>query len=619
MSQTNYEIMENPITKNIIEKFTRKCPKNLSYLDRLVTEFNVIINKNFYEYILQVVELLDLVSDIPHIIRGSAGSSLVCYCLGITNIDPVADNVSFARFLNESRETMPDIDFDFPHNRRDEVFQRINTHWPERVARISNHVMYQEKSATREAIRQAQIKHEGKSKFIPRAKCNSKYFNKWKLEIDETKKELIGTMRCYSLHCGGIVIYDDKVPEDIVMETKNKKINSGHFGQQITYNKQDVASNGLFKIDILSNRGLSQLFDVNSQPIELYSPEDENITRLFAKGNNIGLTFAESPAMRKLLASIKPKNQMDVAFCLALVRPAAASGSKSQAIIDFERGEFGNYLIFDDDAIQFIQSSINCNEAQADKFRRAFSKNKTKLIKEFDGLLDEFKVGDNKKTKLFKSLNDLRRYSFCKSHAISYGKLVWALAYNKIYNPVQFWLSTLNNSHSSYRKWVHYNEAKLAGIELSLDKKPYVLSGNKLVGKKTEKTNEISNSQIQYRTVGYWIDNAFLPDMYLNIIEDDTPLTANEFMCEFRGVIATGRVCYESKYRYGKTKSGLTFITIGYANGRYLDITIGFSVNYHPFDVVSGTGILTSTTGNKVKWSTNTNKIMVQSYKLEKI
>lgn len=619
MSQTNYAIMENPIVKNIIGKFTRKCPKNLTYLNRLVTEFNVIINKNFYEYILQVVELLDLVSDIPHIIRGSAGSSLVCYCLGITNIDPVVDNVSFARFLNESRETMPDIDFDFPHNRRDQVFQRINTHWSERVARISNHVMYQEKSATREAIRRAQTKHEGKSTFVPRAKCNTKNFAKWKLEIDETKKELIGTMRCYSLHCGGIVIYDEKVPDDIILETKNKKINSGQFGQQITYNKEDVAKAGLFKIDILSNRGLSQLFDVSSQPIELYPSEDFNITKLFARGNNIGLTFAESPAMRKLLACVQPKSPMDIAFCLALVRPAAASGSKTQAIVDFERGEFGNYLIFDDDAIHFIQSSINCNEAQADKFRRGFSKNKVKLIKEFDGLLEEFKVGENKKAKLFKSLNDLRRYSFCKSHAISYGKLVWALAYNKVYNPVQFWLATLNNSHSSYRKWVHWNEAKLAGIELSFDKKPYVLSGNKLVGTPRDNSKGIDKAQAQFKMFGYWIGNDFLPDMYLNIIQDDTPVGPNEFMCEFRGLIATGRVCWESKYAYGRKKSGLTFVTIGYANGRYLDITIGSAVNYHPFDVVSGTGILTSTTGQKVKWTTNTNKIMVHTFKFEKI
>lgn len=619
MSEINYEIMENPITKDIISKFTRKCPKNLTYLQRIVTEFTVIINKKFYEYILQVVELLDLVSDIPHIIRGSAGSSLVCYCLGITNIDPVADNVSFARFLNESRETMPDIDFDFPHNRRDEVFQKINIHWPERVARISNHNMYKEKSATREAIRQTLIKYEGKSRFIPKSKSNSKHFSKWKLEIDETKKELIGTMRCYSLHCGGIVIYEDKIPDDIILETKNKKINSGNFGQQITYNKDDVASNGLFKIDILSNRGLSQLLDISSQSIESYSLEDPNITKLFERGNNIGLTFAESPAMRKLLACVKPTSIMDVAFCLALVRPAAASGSKTQAILDWERGEFGNYLIFDDDAIQFIQSSINCNESQADRFRRAFSKNKTKLIKEFDGLLEEFNIGNNKKEKLFKSLNDLRRYSFCKSHAISYAKLVWALAYNKIYKPTQFWLATLNNSHSSYRKWIHYNEAKLSGIEITLDKKPYVLSENKLVGKKVEKLCGISDSITQYKICGYWTSNEFLPDMYMNIIQDDTPLNSNEYMVEFRGIIAIGRICYESKYKYQKSKSGLTFVTIGYANGKYLDITINQVVNYHTFDVISGTGILTSTTGRKVKLSTNTNKVSVLSYKLEKM
>ena len=620
MSQLNYEIMENPIAKNIIGKFTRKCPKNLTYLNRLVTEFNVIINKNFYEYILQVVELLDLVSDIPHIIRGSAGSSLVCYCLAITNIDPVADNVSFARFLNESRDTMPDIDFDFPHNRRDEVFQRINTHWPERVARISNHVMYQEKSATREAIRQAQIKHEGKSKFIPRAKCNTKHFNKWKLEINETKKELIGTMRCYSLHCGGIVIYDDKVPNDL-------KLTDTRTSNQIKYNKEDVAKSGLFKIDILSNRGLSQLFDVNNQALELYPPEDYNITKMFTNGFNIGLTFAESPAMRKILASVKPKTPMDIAFCLALVRPAAANGSKSKAILDFERGEFGNYLIFDDDAIHFIQASVNCNESQADKYRRAFSKNKINLIKEFDGLLNEFKLGTNEKTQLVNSLNDLKRYSFCKSHAISYAKLVWALAYNKIYYPEEFWLATLNNSHSSYRKWVHFNEAKKAGIELCLGKKPFKLEKGigqtKLIcinQKYIEKdlSNHINSpSPTQYLNWGYWINLDFLPDMYLNVIESDEPLEPNHNMVEFSGLIATGRICYGSRYKYTINQC-LTFITIGYATGKFIDITINKQVNYHPFDIVKGTGIISSYDGNKIRFNYNTNKINVLTHKFVK-
>jgi len=147
----NYHILENTIVKDIIKKFKRKCPKRKEYLDRLTSEFDIIIKKNFYNYILQVYELLDLVKDIPHIIRGSSGSSLVCYCLGITNIDPVEDNVCFARFLNETRQSMPDIDFDFPYNKRDEVFERIDKHWNNRVARISNHVMYKEKSATRKA------------------------------------------------------------------------------------------------------------------------------------------------------------------------------------------------------------------------------------------------------------------------------------------------------------------------------------------------------------------------------------------------------------------------------------------------------------------------------------
>ena len=168
----NYHILENDIVKDITKKFKRRCPRKIEYLDRLTLEFNIIIKKKFYNYILQVYELLDLVKDIPHIIRGSSGSSLVCYCLGITNIDPVQDNVCFARFLSETRESMPDIDFDFPYNKRDEVFDRIDKHWNNRVARISNHVMFKDKSATREAIRQVMIEKNGKSEFISREKCN---------------------------------------------------------------------------------------------------------------------------------------------------------------------------------------------------------------------------------------------------------------------------------------------------------------------------------------------------------------------------------------------------------------------------------------------------------------
>jgi len=594
-----YELLNNEIVKDFISKFKRKCPKKKEYIDRLVYEFDIIIKKDFVKYILTVYELLDLLDNIPFIIRGSSGSSLVCYCLGITNIDPVKYDISFSRFLNESRETMPDIDFDFPYNRRDEVFEKVQSHWENKVGRISNHVIYKEKSATREAIRQALIKNQGKSTFIPRTKCDSKFFPEYKKEIEKTKKDLLGTMRCYSLHCGGIIIYDENIPEDILLKTS--KIDN-----QIIYNKEDVADKGLFKIDILSNRGLSQLYEISNSPLENYPEEDINITKLFSRGNNIGLTFAESPAMKKLLVMTKPKNMSDVAFCLALVRPAAANGEKSKAIYNLE-SQKENLIIFDDDAIKYIRQTVHCDEGTADKYRRAFSKNKKMIMNEFSEMLNQFNYTDAKKDKLNQSLYSLRKYSFCKSHAISYAKLVWALAYHKVYNPIEFWLATLNHCHSSYRKWVHFIEAKKAGIELTNGEKPYKLKNNKLIsyGKKHK---ILEDSIKQYKEYGFWLSKEFLPNMYLTIIDEDIPLPPNKTFIKFRGLISIGRV-----NKRGKDTS--TFVTIGYDNGKYVDLIFDKMVYYYPYDIIEGEGILESYT-EKLKLTHNTNRIMVSSYKL---
>ena len=125
---------------------------------------------------------------------------------------------------------------------------------------------------------------------------------------------------------------------------------------------------------------------------------------------------------------------------------------------------------------------------------------------------------------LSSSLSDLRRYSFCKSHAISYGKLVWALAYCK---------ATLKHCHSAYRKWVHYNEAKTTGVKL---KKP------------TKYKNEIDGDNKQYLEYGYWLSSNFIENCYLTIIPQDNPGLPNEYYVKFRGLIATGRVNKSNTY-----------------------------------------------------------------------
>ena len=143
---------------NLVDRFIRQCPNKEIYKKRLHYELKLIEDKNLCNYLIRAIDILELTNYIPHVTRGSCGSSLVCYLLGISNVDPIKYNISFARFLNEYRDSLPDIDFDFPHYLRDEVFLKLELRWPNQVARISNHVHWHEKSALREALRMIGIK-----------------------------------------------------------------------------------------------------------------------------------------------------------------------------------------------------------------------------------------------------------------------------------------------------------------------------------------------------------------------------------------------------------------------------------------------------------------------------
>jgi len=181
-------------------------------------------------------------------------------------------------------------------------------------------------------------------------------------------------------------------------------------------------------------------------------------------------------------------------------------------------------------------------------------------------------------------LNQLALYSFCKSHALSYGQLVWALAYEKVYNTHNFWVATLNHCHTMYRKWVHYREAKCSGITLTRGKPPYSLgskngkpclvSNNKTLLQTflIEKHDDISD----FRNYGYWLSDSFFPSCYLK---------RNVLHVEFRGLIAVGRVVY---------KSNVTFITIGYENQKYVELVIANKkrTDLFYYTMVEGTGLL---------------------------
>ena len=551
--------------------FTRKVRPEEKYQKRLNYELNMIEEKNLTKYLVRAMDILKLAGNIPHITRGSCGSSYVCYLLGISHIDPIEKNIKFERFLNNYRSTLPDIDFDFPHNMRDEIFLKLQLKWPGKVARISNHVHWHEKSATREAIRRL-----GYNKQIPKDEVKTfiKKLSKTKQEkIKTISKELENTFRTYSLHCGGIIFFPDKVPEELIYEKSEKNILS-----QVIYDKRDVSKSSIFKIDILSSRGLSQLnqiynykninFDLQEKPNDIGLKAFE----LLCSGQNIGITLAESPLMRKAMLKVQPKCLDDIALCLAIIRPAAKDARLESGNIDYK-----TKFIYDDDAINIIANYLKCDYQLADAYRRGLTKNNKKVINQ---IKKHIKKNNLSMSYLENSLKNLRSYSFCKSHAYSYAQLVYKLACAKVEYPKKFWLATLDNCNSYYRKWVHYYEACLSGIDIikyvegKKDNSIYACN-------RTKKFYGLSKEE-QLRKYGYWVmtKNTFFPNTYFY---------KKNNLYLFGGIFAHTRMI-----NYGKKNRALACL-VGVGPGKYIDLIVKGNFYFKPNYIgIKGRAILTN-------------------------
>ena len=470
----------------IKQKFKRPIPQSKEYLERLDFEINLFIEKDLLKYLYFAIEILELTQDIPHVTRGSCGSSLTCYLLGITKVDPIKYNIKFERFLNRYRNNLPDIDFDFPHILRDDIFYRLEKKWPGKIARISNHVHFHEKSAKR-----AVLKEMGHNNFIGKYEINDvikELDSEKRKEFENRVKKLENTFRLYSLHCGGIVFYPEGVPDYLKLVEKSSKVIN-----QITLNKYDIADDKKFKIDILSSRGISQLMDVNTElAFKDFSDIvlDEKVMQIFQKGENIGITLAESPLIRKAMVKKQPKNIEDLAIVLSIIRPAAKDAKDAKDA----NMEFIEALIFDDDAIDLISKYSGVDLETADYYRRNFIKNNDSVIEEMYS-----NCSSKNRILLAEKIENLHGYSFCKAHAFSYAELIYKLAYIKYYNPKRFWISTLKNNDSSYKKWVHIYEASIYNVNyFDKDKDTSVYSANKL-----KNIEEIENDEF-FEKFGVW-------------------------------------------------------------------------------------------------------------------
>jgi hypothetical protein len=437
---------------------------NPRYGERFLMEIDKVESGGFWSNLIfaaETVRLARLEPAIPYVCRGSAGSSLMCYLVGITNVDPVLYNISLERFLGAGRDKPPDIDLDFPSEARPLIWERLRGRFGNRLGFVATKLRYRKRGALREALRRCGIPFEfwiGQSPVISETQ---------RQRVCELSASLEGKVYGLSKHCGGIVFFPKGIPYKFFSSRPKQPFS------QLVLDKDELDGVGFGKLDVLSNYALSHLTYIGKtdllDSLEL-GQEDKNIGRLFSSGNSWGILHAESPAMRKLFIALGTASMESVILALGLVRPAVSSmGAKPVAV---GRNPLERMLVYEDDVAEFLSVILGGDLSLGEFARRVLAKGgvEAKKLLEDIGRVVKRKGKDRilfrgrhwTWAQIKRQLGLATAYSFCKSHATAYGRLVWALGSVKVEDPRLFWEGFLSTAITSsmYRPWVYFERIK---------------------------------------------------------------------------------------------------------------------------------------------------------------
>ncbi|MGF1579697.1 MAG: DNA polymerase III subunit alpha [Gemmataceae bacterium] len=495
----------------------RDMGEDLGARRRLREELTIIHSGDLATYFL-VVRSLTLYArrrGYSMALRGSAGSSLVCYLLEITDIDPLRFGLSLDRFLHPGRADLPDIDLDFDWKVRDEVIAHtIRRHGPEYTAMISSHLFFQPRSAFREAAKihglsneqisdLAQTLDERVERIVVPHPIRNPFSSehpprsfplepeRWPRLVRDARV-LLGHPHHLSIHPGGIIITPNPIEEYAPLQRAPKGITITQF------EKDAVEEVGLVKIDLLGNRALALVDEglrhINGalspkQLLRLRQGQDDPETiNMLQRGDTLGITQLESPAMRHLLIQNQTSGLEHVIQTLALVRPGVASIGMKETFLRRRQGleeipaqhpkldkllaRSQGLMLYEDDALEVLKALLDVPISEAHRFYKRIVKygaeEGTQLLDEFVNRCRQHQVPERLALDQWAQLHKFRHYTFCKSHATSYGLIAWIGAYIKQHYPLAFWVAVLNNAMGSYPRRVYIEAIKQVGIEVRL-------------------------------------------------------------------------------------------------------------------------------------------------------
>lgn len=489
---------------------TKRCNGEIpqEYKSRLTYELKVINEMGFSNYFLVVYDFIKFAKKNKILVgpgRGSAAGSLVAYSLGITDIDPLKYDLLFERFLNPERKTMPDIDTDFPDNRRDEVIEYvIEKYGKKRVSGIVTFGTLSAKQVIRDVSRVLNIpgyKVDSLSKFIPgftKDKLKDFYEKspafRSRIDSDTSLTEMYrialkleGFPRHTSSHAAGIVM--SRVDLDEVVP-----LTVGDNMYLTSYSMEYLEDLGLLKMDFLGLKNLTIidniLTDIKNQigtaiDFSKIPLDDKETIKIFEEANTSGIFQFESTGMRNFLRRLKPNSFEDIFAAIALFRPGAAinidsyirrkHGEEKIKYLDpslesITKNTYG-ILIYQEQIMQVARLYANYTYGEADILRRAMSKKKIDLLKneEEKFISKSIDAGHDKERakSIFELILNFAGYGFNRSHSVAYSIIAYKMAYLKCHYKTIFFANLLTNVIGSESKTHEYiMEAKANKIEV---------------------------------------------------------------------------------------------------------------------------------------------------------
>ncbi|TYR82168.1 DNA polymerase III subunit alpha [Priestia megaterium] len=479
------------------------------YKERLNYELQVIQQMRFSDYFLIVWDFMKYAHTHDIITgpgRGSAAGSLVSYALRITNVDPIKHQLLFERFLNPERISMPDIDIDFPDNKRDEVIQYVVKKYGSlHVAQIITFGTLAAKAAIRDVGKVMNIDKDEVatlSKLIPNKVGVTlqeaiSQSHKLKRYIDEspTRRQLFeiavrieGLPRHTSTHAAGIVLSHEPL-------TASVPVQEGHHNVYLTqYPMEALQDIGLLKMDFLGLRNLTFL-DHILKKVERDTGEkiilqdipvnDIDTFKLLSKGDTTGIFQLESEGMRRVLEQLKPTELEDIVAVNALYRPGPMDHipvyirrKHRQEQVHYAHPDLEPILsqtygviVYQEQIMQIASTMAGFSLGEADLLRRAVSKKESEVLKRER---DHFVTGSQKKgydhhvaEYIYDLIVRFANYGFNRSHAVAYSIIAYQLAYLKTHYPLQFFSALLTSVIGNETKLAQYvNEIKKRKIPL---------------------------------------------------------------------------------------------------------------------------------------------------------